>query len=123
MAFKVTELEYFIGKGITLPLKLIRSSIRMILSWTYGTRFFLNEFGSRIEEMLDEPTDRITQSILEDLTRDALERWEKRIELISTEAELDPKQEGKINLEIVYRVKAIDRTDSFVYPFYYQITS
>jgi phage baseplate assembly protein W len=73
--------------------------------------------------MLDEPTDRITQSILEDLTRDALERWEKRIELISTEAELDPKQEGKINLEIVYRVKAIDRTDSFVYPFYYQITS
>lgn len=136
MAFLKKELEVFVGGGFTLPLKLvngrppiesgfelIRSSIRMILAWTYGTRFFLNEFGSRNEELLEEPTDGILASLLEDLTRDALETWEKRIEVGNVTAEKSIVDRGLIEISIAYRVRATERTETYVYPFYYQIAS
>lgn len=134
MAWKQQELEVYIGKGLTLPLKLvkgsvpietgfdlIRNSIRMILAWTFGTRFFLNEFGSRVEELLEEPADQILTELVEHTAEDAISKWEKRVEVLELNAELDPLEMGKINLSIMYRVKAIDRTDTFIYPFYSQI--
>ena len=95
----------------------------MILAWTYGTRFFLNEFGSRNEELLEEPTDGILASLLEDLTRDALETWEKRIEVGNVTAEKSIVDRGLIEISIAYRVRATERTETYVYPFYYQIAS
>jgi phage baseplate assembly protein W len=134
MAWKQQELEVYIGKGITLPLRLvkggvpvesgfdlIRSSIKMILAWTFGTRFFLNEFGSRVEELFEEPADLILTELVEHTAEDAINTWEKRVEVVQLSAELDPLEMGKINLTIMYRVKAIDRTDTFIYPFYSQI--
>lgn len=137
MAWRQKELEVYIGKGITLPLKLvggkppletgfdlIRSSIRMILAWSFGTRFFLNEFGSRLEELLEEPNDVILEEMVEHITSDAINKWEKRVELLGVIAEGSKKDLGyKMSLTITYRIKAVDRTDTFVYPFYYQITT
>jgi uncharacterized protein len=134
MAWKQEELEVYIGKGITLPIRLvkggvpvesgfdlIRNSIRMILAWTFGTRFFLNEFGSRVEELFEEPADQILTELVEHTAEEAINTWEKRVEVVQLVADLDPLVMGKINLTIMYRVRAIDRTDTFIYPFYSQI--
>lgn len=121
----------FIGKGITLPLvlvggrplldsgfSLIRASIKTILSWEYGQRFFLNEFGSRLEDLIEEPNDLILQNEINIFVKEALENWEKRIipiraSIISTD--------GKISLDISYRVLNSQQVDNFIFPFYEKI--
>lgn len=135
MGFVQKELEVFVGRGITLPLKLengrvpvetgtelIKSSIRMILGWVYGTRFFLNEFGSRIEQLQNDPSDKVTRNILEDLTDEAIRTWEKRVEVVEIKATSN-QREGRVDLSIAYRIRATDREDTVIYPFYYQIAS
>lgn len=135
MSFSVKELEVFVGKGITLPLTLVngsvpvssgfdllRSSIRLILSWVYGTRFMLNEFGTRLEELLEEGNDDVTLTLLENQIEDAITQWEARVVVIGVTAKRDRVKIGHVNILIAYRVKGTNLEDTFIYPFYSQIT-
>jgi phage baseplate assembly protein W len=135
MSFSVKELEVFVGKGITLPLTLVngsvpvssgfdllRSSIRLILSWVYGTRFMLNEFGTRLEELLEEGNDDVTLTLLENQIEDAITQWEARVVVVGVSATRDKLKIGHVNILIAYRVKGTNLEDTFIYPFYSQIT-
>ena len=50
--------------------------------------------------------------------REALSQWEPRIELELVEALADPDADGKVRIEITYRVKATNDRRNLVYPFY-----
>jgi hypothetical protein len=132
MGFKASEVQDFIGKGITLPLQLeggktplksgfdlIRASIVMVLSWPYATRFFIKQFGSRLEELLEEPNDDVLFSLVETFVIDSLKEWEPRVEL--TGLEITRNDLGGIKLLITYRVLSIQQEDTFIFPFYTQI--
>lgn len=134
MGFKPSEVQDFIGKGVVLPLKLengkpplvsgfdlIRASIVMVLSWPYATRFFLKEFGSRLEELLEEPNDDVLFSLIETFVVDTLKEWEPRVEL--TQLEMARGEFGGINLTITYRIIPTQQEDTFVFPFYTQISN
>lgn len=135
MGFVATETQNFLGNGITLPLRLengkvpldsgvqlIRSSIQMILAWQYGTRFFLNEFGSRVEELLEEPNDDILRTICFEFIVDALRTWEKRVEVLAADI-IRPNDLGTVELSITYRIISSRKTDTFTFPFYSEITT
>lgn len=132
MAFLRKEVVNFLGNGITLPLNLkdgaavlesgehlIKASIRMILAWNFGTRFFLCEFGSRVEELLEEPNDDVLLHTARILIVEALEIWERRIEII--DVELERSEHHKLDLTIVYRIISSNKTDTFTFPFYKEI--
>lgn len=132
MAFEPQTVENFIGRGITLPLNivngsvpletgfpLIRKSIKMILDWQFGTRFFLKEFGSRLNELLEEPDDNVLAQLIETFIIDAVTTWETRVTIISIN--FIKEDIGKIKLTINYRVVNTQRDDSFIYPFYTKI--
>jgi phage baseplate assembly protein W len=134
MAFVQSEVEDFLGRGITLPLRLengsipldsgptlIKASIRMILAWAFGTRFFLAEFGSRVENLIEEPNDDVLLNIAHALVAEAIEKWEPRVEFI--DVELERPDFNKLSLRIIYRVISSQQTDTFVYPFYPEITT
>lgn len=134
MAFKPSVVADYIGRGVTLPLtlvngappldtgvKLIRASIKMILTWVFGTRPFLTEFGSRIEELIEEPNDQVLKNVADTLIREALEIWEPRIDLLNTT--ISKTDLGKFTIEITYEIITSKQTDSFVFPFYSEITS
>jgi len=123
----------FIGSGMIFPIeldnsgkppiynniKLIRSSIINILSWPKRTRFFNEHFGSRIGEVIEEPNDNISNSLIIHFVTDALQTWEKRIELVSLD--IDDEKPGVVFLKIVYRIRETKIDDSFIFPFYKQI--
>ena len=60
-------------------LERIYQSIIAILSTMLGERVFLPEFGSRLHELIFEPNDDILADLAKLYIRDALAKWEKRI--------------------------------------------
>lgn len=130
MPFIKKQLEDYIGRGITLPIKLvngsvpldtgvelIKASIRTILSWPYGTRFFLPEFGSRLDELIEEPNDDVLFSLIETFVQDAIEKWEPRIEL-KLPVNVSRDDYGKVQVQLEFNIISSQKIDSMVFPFY-----
>jgi hypothetical protein len=123
----------FLGQGIIFPITLnslgrpdietgidlIRSSIKIILNWPYATRFFLNEFGCRIEELLEEPNDSIVKSLVKHFIVDSISNFEKRVELL--EVSIVNPTSSSLDIKISYRILSSQQEDSFIFPFYKQI--
>jgi phage baseplate assembly protein W len=132
MPFKDKPIKDFIGSGISFPIQLnngkvvvssgfelIRSSILMILGWPVGTRFYLSEFGSKLEDLLEEPNDDILKQIIYTFVVDPITVWEKRITLV--DVSLEDVTQTKLNLRMTYRILNSQTTDTFVFPFYRNI--
>lgn len=135
MPFIAKPVQDFIGSGLTFPIQLqngrgviesgynlIRSSIRNILAFEIGRKFFLGEFGSRLNELLEEPDDEPLHNMLNIFIVDAITTWEKRITSISTSIEDVSREQGVIQIRLVYKILNAQNADNFIYPFYTQIT-
>lgn len=129
MPFQPKQVQNFIGNGITFPINLtngrvgldtgfalIRASIINILSFHVGNRFFLGEFGSQLEDLIEEPNDEILQNTINTFVVDAITKWEKRISTIS--ASLVQDDPASITLNLTYQIVNSNTIDNFIYPFY-----
>lgn len=111
--------EDFLGRGWAFPFGFssstggvevssgeenIRQCIGVILSTRPGERQMLPAFGCRLHELLFAPNTRATSALIAHHVRDALQRWEPRIEVIDVRAE--PQQNGSVNVEVEYLVRA-----------------
>ena len=97
----------------------VEESIFIILRTTIGERIGLTQFGSDLEEMAFDSLNSSTLVLLRIAVEEALQRWEPRIHLQDVEAMPDPIQ-GRVNLNIRYRVHDNYDVRSLVYPFYLQ---
>lgn len=122
----------YIGKGLTFPIllnangsavldtgwALIKSSLNSIFSYSVGTRFFLGEFGSLIEALVEEPNDDFTKSLAISLLNEHLAQWERRVSII----DIDMYQEGdKLNITMKIAILNSSEIQSFVWPHYTNI--
>ncbi len=82
----------------------IRQCISLILSTRPGERQMLPAFGCRIHELLFAPNTRATAAAIEHHVREALTRWEPRIEVRAVHARTDP--QGAVHVEVEYMVRA-----------------
>jgi len=116
-------------KGLSFPLQLtsgahtlvegvdlIKDSIKIILSWPLYTREYVDDFGSRIFEVLEEPNDDILKTLIRKFTIDALQRWEYRIELLDFNIERTAPE--KIAVDLIFRVRELNIEDSLSYDLY-----
>ena len=130
----MTTINKFIGSGITFPIelnskrgpvvynntKLIECSIANILNWPMRMRWFNEEFGSRIEEILEEPDDTVSRTLLREFIREALRKWEKRI-VVKDIITLPPKYLGRIDVSITYQIRNTKIEETIIYPFYKEL--
>lgn len=121
----------FLGKGLNFPLRTdarggirlvggnedIEQSIRIIISTRQGERVMRPTFGCRVHELLFEPRDASTISLLQEYVNEALRMWEPRIEVIQVDVSIDDIS-GALLAEIIYVIKATHDTRSIVYPFF-----
>lgn len=118
-----------LGKGIIFPfvlvngaivvdsdIALIRASIKSILFWPYGTRFYNETYGSKIKELLEEPNDTVLIGLVKHFIIEAISKWETRIRLLEDPEILQI--DNKINLRLRYVILRTAQEDSFVFPFY-----
>jgi len=96
----------------------ITQSIRIILGTHPGERVMRPTFGCRVHEMMFEPRDATTMSLIKKYVDEALQLWEPRIQVFAINTQSSDEQDGAIFVEIEYQVKATHDTRSIVYPFF-----
>lgn len=77
----------------------LRQSITDILTTPIGSRVMRRDYGSRLFELVDAPTNEETIAELYAATAEALDRWEPRLRLLSVS--VSQINAGKITLDLV----------------------
>ena len=120
----------WIGKGIKVPELFnkvsgdintnsgsdrIKQSIYYILTTIQGERFFLPEFGSKLHLLVFEPNDLILRDLVQVYIKDALRKWEPRIQVLSVTCANE--YDNILYVDIHYLIKATNMQENYVFPF------
>jgi uncharacterized protein len=132
MADGPEESKEFLGAGLAFPLGVdeegkvrmnrledqVRQSILLILRTAKGERVMRPDFGCGLQPLVFSPAQATTAALVEHEVRQALIRFEPRIEGVEVKARLDPGAGETLFIHIRYRVRQTDTTFNLVYPFY-----
>ena len=144
----------FVGAGWAFPVRVdpktgrialsydaqdIEESIRMVLGTSPGERVMRPMFGSDLADATFSINSAATAARVEEYVRDALARWEPRIEVVAvtviygrdsaqrlipfdpdtaTRLLNSPDTDAMMLIDIRYRIRAINDERNLVYPFY-----
>ena len=92
------------------------AAITMIIATAPGERVMRPDFGCTIWELLFDPIDAGTIGLMEHAVREAVARWEPRVDLESVVGV--PVEDGVVELTLAYRIRATNDYRNLVYPFY-----
>ena len=121
-----------IGSGLAFPLQVdrrggialardetdIEQAIELILATAPGERPMRPEFGCGVHDFVFDSIDAGTIGKMELAIRDALDRWEPRVIVETVEFDLADVGEGRLIIDIGYRVRVTNTIRNLVYPFY-----
>ena len=121
-----------IGSGLAFPLQVdrrggialardetdVEQAIELILATAPGERPMRPEFGCGVHDFVFDSIDATTVGRMELAIRDALDHWEPRVFVETVEFNLDQVGEGRLIIDIGYRVRATNNVRNLVYPFY-----
>ena len=121
-----------IGSGLAFPLQVdrrggialardetdIEQAIELILATAPGERPMRPEFGCGVHDFVFDSIDATTVGKMELAIREALDRWEPRVVVQTVEFNLDEVADGRLIIDIAYRVRATNTMRNLVYPFY-----
>ena len=93
------------------------SALRLILSTAPGQRLMRPDFGCSMWDQVYAPLTPDTLGLVEQAVREAVERWEPRVELERVEATADHEL-GAVQVQLDYRIAATNDRRNLVYPFY-----
>lgn len=123
----------FLGRGWAFPPKLsnsdrqvalvtddtdIRQAIQIIVMTVPGERVMHPDFGCRIHELVFAPANDQTAAVAERYVREAIERWEPRINVRAIHIDPQPGADGHLAIEVKYEIKGTHDVRNLVYPFY-----
>lgn len=83
----------------------IRQAIMLLLATVPGERLMRPDYGSHLNRLLFAPNDHTTAGLAIHYVKQALLRWEPRIEVEDVDAEADPDNATRLNIRLRYRVR------------------
>lgn len=124
--------EDFLGTGWKYPVRTdhhgnietadgeadIRESIRVILGTAKGERVMRPDFGCDIHDHVYSTASPATLNVIESSVREALVRWEPRIDIEDINATTATDDPNRILIEIAYYVRTTNSLSNMVYPFH-----
>jgi|SRR6267143_5236655 len=129
------ERKDFLGRGWAFPVDLdprtglvasveheedIRQSIKIILETAPGERVMRPNFGCGIHELVFTAVDSTAIQLIRSTVEEALRRCEARIDVLGINVDEEATSEGKLLVEIEYRVRKTNQTGNLVFPFYFR---
>jgi phage baseplate assembly protein W len=125
----------FLGRGWAMPVDLdprtglvqsvayeddIRQSILIILETSPGERVMRPNFGCGIHDLVFEAIDSTAIQRIRSVVTEALRRCEARIDVLDVTIEEAATAEGKLLIQLEYRVRRTNQTGNLVFPFYFR---
>lgn len=98
----------------------IRQSLRIILGTARGERVMRPAFGCGIHDLVYDALDTALVTRIENCVREAVLRYEARIELLEVSVDTSDFLRGHLVVQIEYRVRQTNQRDNLVYPFYFR---
>ena len=129
------ERKDFLGRGWAMPVALdprtgrvasvaheedIRQSILIVLETAPGERVMRPNFGCGIHELVFTALDSTTVQRIRSVVEEALRRCEARIDVLGVTVDEAATEEGRLLVEIEYRVRKTNQTGNLVFPFYFR---
>jgi len=125
----------FLGRGWAMPVALdpvtgfvafaeyeedIRQAIRIIVETAPSERVMRPDFGCGIHDLVFASPDAGTLQRVQSVIEDALRKYEARIDVLSVLVRYDPQaSDGRLWIEVEYRVRKTNQLGNFVFPFYF----
>lgn len=121
----------FLGRGWTFPVlpaggrlgwqggeDKVRQSIWILLSTSPGERVMRPDFGCGIHDLVFEANTAALRGRVEQRVREALLRFEPRIDVVDVRVETPPEARNHLLISVDYRVRANNAFHNLVYPFF-----
>jgi phage baseplate assembly protein W len=126
--------QAFYGKGWAFPIRpgrdgslrtvedeeAVRRSMFLILSTAPGERVMRPEFGCGIHDLVFQANTAALRGEVEVRVRNALVRWEQRIDVIAVRTETSPAEPTQLLIRIDYRLRTSNASYNLVFPFFLQ---
>ena len=121
-----------LGSGLAFPLQVdergsialahsesdIDQAIELILGTAPGERPMRPEFGCDVHDFVFDTIDAAMVGRVDAAIRSALGRWEPRIEVTEIDFDLSQMGDGRLLINIGYRIRSTNHKRNLVYPFY-----
>jgi phage baseplate assembly protein W len=94
----------------------VRQAVLLLLTTVPGERVMRPDYGCELHRLMFLPNDATTAGIAIHYVRQAIERWEPRVEILALDAnrsEIDP---SKLIIMLEYRVRATQRVEGLNLP-------
>lgn len=125
----------YLGQGLKFPFEvdtfgrvalqndkeLVKQSLEILFNEPVGTELMREHYGSQVREVIFEPNDVIAAGLLDYFIVDAIQKWERRIQIIDITYDQPPQSPALINCSIKYLIKQSSEIDSFIFPFYREL--
>lgn len=96
----------------------IKESIRIIIATAPGERVMRPDFGCGIHDLVFSAISRVTIGLFESRIREAISKWEARVEIISLDISSRDADKGKLEINLNCRVRDTNSEFNLVFPFY-----
>ena len=98
----------------------VQQSIAIILGTAQGERVMRPEFGCGIHELTFEAISSPLVAEVKRVVREALVRFEARIDVLRVDVDTNGARDGRLAIEVSYRMRTTNLVGNFVYPFYFR---
>ena len=123
----------FLGRGWKFPVQVdpttgriamsemeqdIKESIFIILKTAVGERLMRPEFGCGIHDLVFDSMSTVTLGLFESRVREAINRWESRVEILRLDVFTKEPDRGKLEINLSCQVRDTNTEFNLVFPFY-----
>jgi len=89
----------------------VRQSILLLLTTRPGERVMRPDYGCDLQQLVFSPNDAATHGLAIYFVRQALQRWEPRIDIIRLDATSNEGDPGRMDIILEYRVRKTARSE------------
>jgi phage baseplate assembly protein W len=94
----------------------VRQSLLLLLTTRPGERVMRPSYGCPLHRLIFSPNDHTTAGLAMHYVRQAIERWEPRVEILRVTAEQADEDPERLHVGLDYEVRATRQRDTIVVP-------
>lgn len=94
----------------------VRQGLMLLLSTAPGERLMRPDYGCHLRRLVFAPNDPTTAGLAIHYVRQAVQRWEPRVDIVDLDAGPDPDDAARLVIRLTYRVRASLTVASLEFP-------